>query len=142
MMLASLGTGHDINGRVSTLSPGRPCLLCGVVNARHAGEEALERTDPTEFQKRKQEAYVIGTGDPAPAVVTFTTEMPCVAVNEMIAALTGFHGEDGMISNRSRRFHARDDRFLATKQRDTCPLCASDEFWGWADADPFLDMIG
>lgn len=143
MMPASLGTGHDINGRVTTLSPGRPCLLCGgVVNASRAGEEALERADPIEFRKRKQEAYVIGAGDPAPAVVTFTTEMACVAVNEMIAALTGFHGEDGMVPNRSRRFHARDDRFLATKQRDTCPVCASNEFWGRADIDPFLDMIG
>lgn len=143
MMPASAGAGHDINGRVTTLSPGRPCLLCsGVVNARRASEEALERTDPAEFRKRKQEAYVIGAGDPAPAVVTFTTEMACVAVNEMIAALTGFHGEAGMIPNRSRRFHARDDRFLATKQRETCPVCASIELWGRADVDPFLDMIG
>jgi molybdopterin/thiamine biosynthesis adenylyltransferase len=143
MMPLPAATGHDINGRVTTLSPGRPCLLCsGVVNARRASEEALERSDPAEFRKRKQEAYVVGAGDPAPAVVTFTTEMACVAVNEMIAALTGFHGEEGMVANRLRRFHARDDRFLATKQSETCPVCTSIAFWGRADADPFLDMIG
>lgn len=143
MMPIAAGAGHDINGRVTTLLPGRACLLCsGVVNARRAGEEALERSDPAEFRKRKQEAYVVGAGDPAPAVVTFTTEMACVAVNEMIAALTGFHGEEGMIPNRLRRFHARDDRFLATKQSEACPVCMSDGLWGRADIDPFLDMIG
>jgi molybdopterin/thiamine biosynthesis adenylyltransferase len=143
MMPIEGGARHDINGRVTTLLPGRPCLLCsGVVNARRAAEESLERSDPAEFRRRKQEAYVVGAGDPAPAVVTFTTEMACVAVDEMIGALTGFHGEEGMIPNRLRRFHARDDRFLATRPNEACPVCMSADLWGRADIDPFLDMIG
>jgi len=134
--------GHDIFGRVSTIGPGRPCLLCcKVVSVRRAAEEALERTDPAEFQKRKQEAYVIGAGDPAPAVVTFTTEMACVAVNEMIAALTGFHGAEGMVLNRARRFHVRDDRFLAVSQLPECPICSQTQYWGRGDVQPFLDII-
>lgn len=139
----STGSGHNINGRVTTLTPGRTCLLCsGVVSGRRAAEEALERTNPAEFQKRKDEAYVMGAGDPAPAVVTFTTEMACVAVNELIAALTGFHGEDGMVANRARRFHARDDRFFATTPHATCPVCMSQMFWGRGDTEPFLDLVG
>lgn len=135
--------GHDIFGRVSTIGPGRPCLLCDkVVSVRRAAEEALERTDPAEFEKRKREAYVIGAGDPAPAVVTFTTEMACVAVNEMIAALTGFHGEEGMVPNRARRFHVRDDRFLGVSQDPDCPLCSQAQYWGRGDVQPFLDIIG
>jgi PAS domain-containing protein len=117
-------------------------LCSGVVNARRAAEEALERTNPVEFQKRKEEAYVRGAGDPAPAVVTFTTEMACVAVNELIAALTGFHGEDGMVANRARRFHVGDDRFLATTRNAACPVCRSQIFWGRADTEPFLDLVG
>ncbi len=137
------GGGHDIFGRVTTLVPGRPCLLCGkVINPRRAAEESLERLDPAEFHKRKQEAYVVGAGDPAPAVVTFTTEMGCVAVNELIAALTGFHGEEGMIPNRARRFHARDDRFLGVAQSPGCPVCSQDHYWGRGDVLPFLDVIG
>lgn len=143
MVPISSGGGHDINGRVTTLFPGHPCLLCsGVVNPRRASEEALNRTAPAEYQKRKHEAYVLGAGDPAPAVVTFTTEMACVAVNEMIAALTGFHGDEGMVHNRTRRFHARDERFLPMKQNTHCPICVSTGFWGRADTDPFLDMVG
>ncbi len=135
--------GQDVFGRVTTLVPGRPCLLCGkVINARRAAEESLERSDPAEFHKRKQEAYVIGAGDPAPAVVTFTTEMACVAVNELVAALTGFHGEDGMIPNHVRRFHARDDRFLAVAQCPMCPVCSQVHFWGRGDVQPFLDVMG
>ncbi len=142
MVAASETHGNDLNGRVTTALPGRPCLICsGVVNAARASEEDLERTRPDEFQKRKAEAYVIGGGDPAPAVVTFTTEMAAMAVNEMIAALTGFHGMEGMIPNRVRRWHARDDRFIAHAQREGCPVCNSELSRGAGDVIPFLDMV-
>ena len=135
--------GHDINGRVTTLCPGRPCLLCGnVVNVKRAAEESLERSNPDEFEKRKKEAYVIGAGDPAPAVVTFTTEMACVAVNEMIAAITGFQGAEGMVPTRYQRFHLCDERFLAVKMMPTCQICSSPSNWGRADVTPFLDIVG
>jgi molybdopterin/thiamine biosynthesis adenylyltransferase len=143
MAPAAAGCGHDINGRVTTLSPGRPCLLCsGVIDPRRAAEESLERADPAEFRRRKAEAYVIGGGDPAPAVVTFTTEMACVAVNEMVDAITGFRGADGMVQNRTRRFHAGDDRYLATRRKDGCPVCVARSSWGRADTDPFLGIMG
>lgn len=134
--------GHDLNGRVTTLVPGYPCLLCGgFINPRRAAEEALERVDPAEFARRKAEAYVLGSGDPAPAVVTFTTEMASVAVNELVAMLTGFHGGGGMIPTRYRRFHMRDDRFLAVRSRPGCPVCDTGQAWGRGDVDPFLGMV-
>lgn len=137
------GGGHFIQGRTTTLIPGRPCLLCsGVVNAARAAEEDLQRTDPAEFDRRKAEAYVLGGGDPAPAVVTFTTEMACVAVGEMLAALTGCNGEEGMLPNRTRRFHLRDDRSLDAKQNADCPVCSQTRNWGRADVEPFLDVMG
>jgi molybdopterin/thiamine biosynthesis adenylyltransferase len=143
-MIAATETHNaDLNGRVTTVLPGRPCLVCsGVVSAARANEEDLERTRPEEYQRRKDEAYVIGGGDPAPAVVTFTTEMASVAVNELIAALTGFHGTDGMIPNRVRRWHARDDRFIAHAHRNGCPICNSTWACGAGDVTPFLDMVG
>ncbi|MBD7992165.1 ThiF family adenylyltransferase [Ochrobactrum sp. Sa2BUA5] len=143
MIAAAHQHGHDLNGRVTTLIPGRSCLICGgIVNATRAQEEELERNQPDEFQRRKAEAYVVGAGDPAPAVVTFTTEMASVAVNEMIAAITGFHGADGMITTRIRRWHARDDRFLNVRARESCPVCQSDDSRGAGDVSPFLDMAG
>ncbi len=35
-------------------------------------------------ERRKREAYVRGEGNPNPAVVTFTTEVACMAVNELL----------------------------------------------------------
>jgi hypothetical protein len=64
-----------------------------------------------------------------------------MAVNEMIAALTGFHGMEGMIPNRVRRWHARDDRFIAHAQREGCPVCNSELSRGAGDVIPFLDMV-
>ncbi|MDB5386438.1 MAG: UBA/THIF-type binding protein [Planctomycetaceae bacterium] len=134
--------GHDINGRVTTLCPGHPCLLCGgIVSGKRAAEESLERSDPQEFEKQKLEAYVVEGGDPAPAVVSFTTEMACVAVNEMIAAITGFQGAEGMVPTRYRRFHVRDERFLAVTKVGSCQVCSVSTNWGLADVDPFLDLI-
>ncbi|MFD1488794.1 ThiF family adenylyltransferase [Ancylobacter vacuolatus] len=142
MVTASETYGNDLNGRVTTALPGRPCLICsGVVNAARANDEDLERSRPEEFQKRKAEAYVMGGGDPAPAVVTFTTEMAATAVNEMIAALTGFHGNDGMVPNRVRRWHARDERFTAHASREGCPVCNADGSRGAGDVVPFLDAV-
>lgn len=143
MMPSVEGRGHDINGRVTALLPGHGCLLCaGVVDPRRAAEEVLERTDPEEYQRRKAEKYVVGAGDPAPSVVTFTSEMACVAANEMIAALTGFHGSTGMVPARVRRFHARDDRELEIRRKEYCPICSKSQCWGRGDISPFLDLVG
>lgn len=51
--------------------------------------EGLRRNDLAEFQRRKAEAYVDGGGDPAPAVVTFTTSIACAAVDELIPGSYG-----------------------------------------------------
>jgi len=116
-------------------------ISSGVVNAVQPNEEDLERTRPKECQRRKEEACVIGGGDPAPAVVTFTTEMASVAVDELIAVLTSFHGMKGVIPNRVRRWHARDKRFIAPWHRDSCPACNSVWACGAGDVTPFLDMV-
>ncbi|WP_245216042.1 ThiF family adenylyltransferase [Pararoseomonas baculiformis] len=143
MRARSVDASFDIHGRVTTLVPGRPCLICGgFINPRRAAEEALERTDPAEFKRRKAEAYVEGGGDPAPAVVTFTTEMAAVAVNEVLALLTGFHGDGGMVPTRYRRFHLRDDRFLGVASKPGCPVCETEWSWGRGDIQPFLDLVG
>lgn len=50
-----------------------------------AREEDIERSDPAEYERQKTEAYVRGGGNPAPAVVTFTSEAATMAVNELLA---------------------------------------------------------
>lgn len=132
----------DLFARVSTLVPGHPCLLCGgYVDPRRAREEALRRDDPDAYHKLKDEAYVLGEGDPSPAVVTFTTEAAAMAVNEWLAGITGFAGQIGMLPTRMRRFHARDERRPLMESRTGCPCCAQPETLGRADIQPFMDMV-
>jgi molybdopterin/thiamine biosynthesis adenylyltransferase len=132
-----------LDGRVTVIAPGHACLLCrGAITPAVASAEALRRADPVEFERRKREAYVAGEGNPSPAVVTFTTEAACMAVNEMLHRLQGFRGNHGSAANRVRKFHLGEDRRPGHKPGERCPICANDAYWGRGDMDPFLDRVG
>lgn len=133
---------YDLFARVSTLVPGHPCLLCGgYVDPRRAREEAMRRDDPAAYERLKEEAYVLGEGDPSPAVVTFTTEAAAMAVNEWLAGVTGLAGEAGLVATRMRRFHARDERRPFVESQPDCPCCNQPATLGRADKQPFLDVV-
>lgn len=132
-----------LDGRVTVLMPPNTCLVCrGVINQEIARAETMKREDPEEYEQRKAEAYVAGGGNPAPAVVTFTTELACLAINELIHRLQGFRGEEGAAANRVRKFHLNEDRRFGHAVKETCPVCGSDTVWGKADTNPFLGRIG
>lgn len=137
------GPLRDLSGRVTVLTPGAPCLLCrGIVDLITAGHEELKRRHPEEYERRKREAYVRGGGNPAPAVVTFTTATACLAVDELLQGLTGFRGPDGWAWQRSRRFDLMQDRRPGAIQKPSCPVCSDTGYWGRADIEPFLDRTG
>lgn len=129
--------------RLSAIAPGSTCLLCrGTVDPRRAADEHLERTDQDGFHRLKAEAYVEGGGDPAPAVVTFTTEAATMAANELIQALTGYRGAEGMAWARFRRFETLDDRRVGIPARAGCQICDDRALWGRGDVEPFLYRAG
>jgi molybdopterin/thiamine biosynthesis adenylyltransferase len=137
------GPLRDLSGRVTVLTPGAPCLLCrGIVDLITAGHEELKQRHPEEYERRKREAYVRGGGNPAPAVVTFTTATACLAVDELLQGLTGFRGPDGWAWQRSRRFDLMQDRRPGAIQKPSCPVCSDTGYWGRADIEPFLDRTG
>jgi hypothetical protein len=118
-----------------------PACSAAVTSIRAARvKKRLDANDPGAYQRLKEEAYVLGEGDPSPAVVTFTTEAATMAVNEWLAGVTGLAGEAGMLPTRMRRFHARDERRplveshpaarVATRQRrSVARMCI--RFWTW-----------
>lgn len=133
----------DLTGRVTILSPGTPCLICReVVNPVQAREEDLRRANPKEYRRQKREAYVLGEGNPNPAVVTFTTEVATMAVSELLHQLNGFRDPAGTMSQWVRRFHCMEDRRVGAHQETDCPVCVDRSYWGRGDIDPFLDRIG
>lgn len=136
-------SARDLSGRVTVLVPGAPCLLCrGIVDPVAARDESLRRHNPEEYERRKREAYVRGGGNPAPAVVTFTTATACLAVDELLQALARFRAEDGWAWQRARRFDLMQDRRPGATQDPMCPVCSNIEYWGRGDVDPFLDRAG
>lgn len=134
---------QDLSGRTTVIFPEAPCLICrGIVDPATAREEELKRSNPEEYDRQKREAYVRGSGNPAPAVVTFTTATACMAIDELLQALVGFRGPDGWSWNRVRRFDLLKDRMPGALPRDHCPICQSQEYWGRGDIDPFMDRVG
>lgn len=134
---------RDLTGRVTVLFPETPCLLCrGIVDPVTARDEGLRRQAPEEYERRKREAYVRGSGDPAPAVVTFTTATACLAIDELLHALTGFRSSAGWVWQRTRRFDHLADRRPGGKSHPDCPVCSSKDYWGRGDVEPFLDRSG
>lgn len=134
------GGVRELSGRVTVLGPGAPCLLCrGVIDPILARDEDLRRQHPEEYERRKREAYVRGGGNPAPAVVTFTTATACLAVDELLQALTGFRDPGGWAWHRIRRYDLLSDRRPGCEQNLHCPVCVQQDYWGRADIEPFLD---
>jgi len=137
------GGVRELSGRSTVLAPGGSCLLCRqIVDPVMARDEDLKRRNPTEYERRKREAYVRGGDNPAPAVVTFTTATACMAVDELLQGLTNFRGGDGWAWQRVRRFDLMRDRLPGAIVNEDCPICVDQAYWGLGDVDPFLDRIG
>lgn len=129
-----------LQGRLTVIFPGNICLLCrGEVNPTLAAEEDLKRNDPMGYERLKDEAYVVGGGNPSPAVITFTTEIATVAVNELINRITGFK-KKGAENNFMRYFDRGEDGKPGAKQRHGCPICFERNYWGLGDVIPFMDQ--
>jgi molybdopterin/thiamine biosynthesis adenylyltransferase len=134
-----------LDGRVTVLQPGYSCLLCrGQVNLQIAGDQMLKYQNPDEYERRKQEAYVLGEGNPSPSVVLFTTDVASMALQEFVHRLQGFRGNDGAVSQKVRKFKLREDedRHQGMKAKLHCQVCGSSEHWGIGDVEPFLNLVG
>lgn len=82
------GTMTGIDGRITVLSPGQPCLVCrGRVDLARAAAELLT---PEERRRRENEGYAPALGRVEPAVVTYTTMVAAVAVSELLERLIGY----------------------------------------------------
>jgi proteasome lid subunit RPN8/RPN11 len=134
---------QEMAARVSVLAPGAPCLVCRkTVNVTRAREEDLRRHFPEEYKALKNEAYVRGSGNPAPAVVTFTTEAATMAVNELLQGLVDFRAEGRWAWQRYRRLDRATERLQGAPSKPDCGICADPTIWGRADIEPFLDRTG
>jgi len=136
--------GYDsFDGRVTVVQPGYPCQVCRqLISPQRMLEEGMRRHDPERYEQYRRAGYIEGGADPSPVVVTFTTEIAAVAVNELLHRLTGFRGLDGHCAERVRRFDwIKDaDTIPGGKRNPECPLCALRKYDGRGDMTPFLNQ--
>ncbi len=128
-------------GRATVLQPDAPCLWCrGTIDVRKLASDSARRGDPETYERLKAEGYILGAGDPSPAVITFTTETASMGVVELIQRLTGFRGHGMHANQRYRHFLEGEDSIGGSSSEATCRICARPNYWARGDVDPFLDM--
>jgi molybdopterin/thiamine biosynthesis adenylyltransferase len=138
------GGGYDVfDGRVTVVQPGYPCQVCRkLINAEVMHAESMRRNDPVLYAHYRRAGYVPSGADPSPVVVSFTTEVATMAVDELLQRLTGFRGPGGSCAERVRRFdEAKDsDSTPAGLPRLGCKLCDRRKYDGRGDMRPYLDQ--
>ena len=88
-----------------------------------------------------KEGYILGGGDPEPAFISMTTSVATLAMEELLQLMTGFRGDDGVVTQRLRRFQVPEDRRAGAKKDPDCPICSETDCWGLGDVTPFLDRV-
>lgn len=123
-----------IHGRVVVAGPGLPCLICAqqVIPANVAAEAHSDHTRTA----LAGEGYVPGLGEPAPAIITYTTAAASLLVAEFLQRLLGLNPA---IEHQVVVF----DRHKIIHQSMQCQVgcyCTDSEYIGAGDADTFLDI--
>jgi len=133
---------QNLQGRISYLFPGSDCLVTkGNINMDIAYAENLKRNEPENYKKLKEEAYVIGEGNPAPAVVTFTTQIATMAVNELLNRIQGYNMQALNAPHKIFFFHRGMEIHPENVSNNECRICGLNNYWGRGDMQPFLDMV-
>lgn len=132
---------QTLEGRSTFLFPGNVCLLCrSVIDPKKARAEQLRKNNPEEYAIQLKEEYVEGERNPSPAVITFTTDLATMAVNELIDRLQGFRNEHGGASERRRYYKTCEERRTGAISREGCSVCNNSTYYGRGDMNPFLDI--
>jgi molybdopterin/thiamine biosynthesis adenylyltransferase len=132
---------QDLQGRISFLFPGNDCLITkGIINPAIAYSEGLRRNNPDQYAALRDEAYVIGEGNPSPAVVTFTTLVASLATNEFLNRLIGYN-QNSLTPHKHFFFHRSVEIHPANIKNNECRICGRDVYWGRGDMEPLLDMV-
>jgi len=136
------GEYDTFDGRVTIVQPGYPCQNCrDLISDAQIYLDSLRR-DPDLLEARRRAGYVPQDRDPSPVVVTFTTEIAAMAVNELFHRLNGFRGGDQVCSERVRKFQylKNSDTLPGGRSKPGCKLCDSRRYDGRGDMNPMLDL--
>jgi molybdopterin/thiamine biosynthesis adenylyltransferase/proteasome lid subunit RPN8/RPN11 len=139
VLISSDATGMiiGIDGRVTILNPGSACLICR--NRIDTAIAAAQMLPAHEYRKRQAEGYAPALGNIEPAVVTFTTAVAAVAVNELLERMIGF-GPEPRPGEVLLRFHEREISTNGGQPRSRHYCHPEAGKWGHGVVTPFLDL--
>jgi hypothetical protein len=122
-----------IDARITYMAPGSACLDCrGWIDHERLAAEALPGDERIALEA---EGYVVGLGEPDPAVVPYTTAVAAHAVGDLLSRLFGFAP---VPNDQIIQFHAHTIRTPGRRPRDG-HFCTDPLYVGAGDLDPFLD---
>ena len=128
---------ESLIGRVTVVKPESTCLPCrAVTDQKAASDQLLLRQNPGEFARLKAEAYVVGEGNPSPAVVTFTTEVATMACNELLQRISNYRARS--TDHRIYDFLENEEMCLAGSPRAGCKFCDTGQYCGRGDEADFI----
>lgn len=135
LLSSRAGNLLGIDGRVTVMAPGYPCLVCR--NRIDLARAAAEQLNPEERRQRQDEGYAPELGRVEPAVVAYTTQVASFAVAELFERLTGY----GSLPAPSELIIRAHEREISTNSRQPnlghfCDAAAG--YLGQGDQELFL----
>lgn len=89
------GGVEQICGTVHYLQPDRSSLFSrGTYTLEQFEAASLKRGNPQEYEKQREEKYIVGVQEDRPAVISVNMQLASVGVNELLARLHRFRDDD------------------------------------------------
>lgn len=126
-------------GNVNFLLPDGSSLLsrkCYTAEALRV--EALRRTNPDQYKRELDDGYIKGAKVESPAVISVNGFCATMAVNELLARLHRFRGEDNA-GQRRQQFDLKNSFWVQLDDTEPCPLLS--KYAGRGDMIPFLNSV-
>ena len=132
------GQIEGIDGRVTLLGPGAPCLICrGRIDLRRAAAESLSSD---EHERLAAEGYAPGLPGIEPAVVAYTTQVAASAVGELLERLVHY-GPSPVPNELILRMHERELSFNREQPRPGHYCDSREGKTGLGFTEPYLEQL-
>jgi proteasome lid subunit RPN8/RPN11 len=136
LIRAPQGRVTHLDGRITVMAPGEPCLVCRQrVDMVRAREESLSRD---EREQLALEGYASGLDEPDPSVVAYTSAVASHAVAVLLQRLFGF-GLEPFPGELLVRFDRHELRALGAPTGGQ-HLCVDEAQWCRGDEQTLLGM--
>lgn len=133
------GAIDQINGAIHYVQPGESSLLSrAAYRPEQLAAEALARTNPEEYERRRRERYIEGAQEEEPAVISVNMAAASFGVNELLARLYRFRNLPNT-AFAATRLNLTEMEIVGEPESRICRVLAPKV--GAGDCEPPLELI-